>query len=830
MAIAKVIFNDGSSTTTWMDVTQDTVVSSNLLSGESATRADGVSILGTYVPPSFSTMSSTYTPTETTTTITPLSGYDGFSQVKINGISSTYVGTGITRRSAADLASNGAYITAPIGYYSSAVSKAVATATQATPGITVTANGLITATATQTAGYVVAGTKTSTSQLTSVAGTTVTPTTASQLAVSSARWTTGSVYVGPIPSQYIVPTGSISISENGTYDVSAFANAVVDVPSSGGLYQVLSVIPKNGSQTIFPGSVSTIFSSSYKSGYSNNSSQALNSYFTNNAANKYYRINGQFNLSFSSNNANISATLSNVIFKGAEGTGAFTHYFMSNSEIISHPGLSVVMNGAPNVENFFYSRNAGGYTYIYMAWSGTRSQSYIAQNVTIDVADDETFQNYDAISQVNVLGLADVGVIDMSKITQHNAISNWIDSKATYIGPYAFTNIAVSNVTVPNASWIGTSAFEENAWIRTVSVPLVTEIEFNAFAYAGSLSSIYCPNVVSLGASAFRNTSLTSFEGSKVESIDYDAFRNANKLSAVSFPLVTLVSSGTFAYCSSLANVYIPNLTSVYENAFASCIVLPSINFLALTTISGTSTFANCRSLSYANLPEFSNVFGSLMFQSCSSLTTFIAPKLNNVAWGMFSSCGLLSDLQIGSNVSFIGSNAFLNCSALSSIDLTKAVNVYMQAFNGTPITSFAFPSVATVRNGVFKSNGTVLKVDYPIATTCESQAFMAASNLTTVCFRSGVASITSSVFMSCYNLLSLYLLGSTMATLVNTMVFYNTPISTYTTSTGGVYGSIYVPSSLYASYIAATNWKTYSARFVSMTDAQISAFLSSLG
>lgn len=49
MAIAKVIFNDGQTTETWMDVTQDTVEAGNLLAGETATRNDGVSITGTVV-------------------------------------------------------------------------------------------------------------------------------------------------------------------------------------------------------------------------------------------------------------------------------------------------------------------------------------------------------------------------------------------------------------------------------------------------------------------------------------------------------------------------------------------------------------------------------------------------------------------------------------------------------------------------------------------------------------------------------------------------------------------------------------------------------------
>ena len=79
------------------------------------------------------------------------------------------------------------------------------------------------------------------------------------------------------------------------------------------------------------------------------------------------------------------------------------------------------------------------------------------------------------------------------------------------------------------------------------------------------------------------------------------------------------------------------------------------------------------------------------------------------------------------------------------------------------------------------------------------------------------VTTIGSYAFASCYNLLTLSLPGNSVVSLASTTVFNSTPISTYTTSTGGVYGSIYVPASLYNSYITATNWSVYSARIVSI-------------
>lgn len=98
-------------------------------------------------------------------------------------------------KTSTDLTASGSSIVVPAGFYANDASASVATATQATPSITVSSSGLITASATQSAGYVSSGTKSATSQLTTQSGKTVTPSTSTQTAVSSGRYTTGAVYV-----------------------------------------------------------------------------------------------------------------------------------------------------------------------------------------------------------------------------------------------------------------------------------------------------------------------------------------------------------------------------------------------------------------------------------------------------------------------------------------------------------------------------------------------------------------------------------------------------------------------------------------------------------
>lgn len=130
----------------------------------------------------------------------------------IDGSGNKITGT-LPIKTANDLTTSGATVVVPSGYYQTQTSKSVTTTTQTTPIISVDAAGKITASATQTAGYVSAGTKSATKQLTTQAAKTVTPTKSNQTAVASGTYTTGVVTVGAIPDKYVDVSG-VTASES----------------------------------------------------------------------------------------------------------------------------------------------------------------------------------------------------------------------------------------------------------------------------------------------------------------------------------------------------------------------------------------------------------------------------------------------------------------------------------------------------------------------------------------------------------------------------------------------------------------------------------------
>ena len=226
--------------------------------------------------------------------------------------------------------------------------------------------------------------------------------------------------------------------------------------------------------------------------------------------------------------------------------------------------------------------------------------------------------------------------------------------------------------------------------------------------------------------------------------------------------------------------------------AFYRCTALSSVSFPA-AEILRVSAFCSCSALAEANFPEVLSI-DAYCFENCNALATASFPKATIIGTAAFRSCAALSAVSFTVAES-IGASAFQSCTALTGANFPEAASVSARAFAScTSLATAVFPKLKSVVMQTFQDCTALSLASFPEATAIGSLAFG-----------------------NCFNLVSLYLLGSSFCTLTSKTAFNSTPIGGYSAS-AGQFGSIYVPASLYSLYTATgQNWYSFSSRFVSV-------------
>ena len=759
--------------------------------------------------PSLQSKTKSYTPSETaqSETVSADSGYDGLSSVKVNvgTISSTYVGSGIARKSSSDMTVSGAIVTAPAGYYSSAGSKSVSSMTLPTSASS-TASGTSKATIGRSTsdqyiniptGYNSAaayykvsavangteGTPTATKGTVSNHAISVTPSVTNTAGYISGGTKTGTA-VSVSASELV--SGTLTISSSGTKDVTNYASA--SVAAGGATASATKGTVSNNSVTVTPSVTKT---AGYITAGTSSGTAVTVTASELVSGNKEITENGT-DIDVT-NYATVSVDVSESYTCTISGTGDSSWCYVQ----VNQTGTKHYTNG----DTFTYAYGDNLYFY----YKGTSTGASISINsIVVDSTTSVTARSYtitcphcDMAIEMSYGALASIDITvaqtQMASLTANGFCS---------VGQYSFANVVVP----------GMGEDELREYLRR-NVTTFTTIDWPsntvtigpyAFASCSAFNPSSLPNTLTtISTHAFdgcTKLSLTSLP-STVTSIGQYAFQNCNKLALTSLPSgITKIDSYAFWGCNQLALTSLPSgVTTINTHAFNGCTRLALTSLPSGVTSIGASAFITCTSLALTSLPSGITKIDGNTFQGCTGLTTMTIPSgVSSIGAYAFYQCSGLTSVSLPSSLTSISNNAFSGCSGLTSISCDGAITT----MNAAAFTSTSSTGAMSLVSASFPNMNPSATLSTVFGSTT---AAYACQSLKTVDIgrSSGIA---ANAFANCYALDTLILRKTgSVCTLANVNAFLNTPLRGYDSKTG----TVYVPSALIATYKTATNWKT---------------------
>ena len=230
--------------------------------------------------------------------------------------------------------------------------------------------------------------------------------------------------------------------------------------------------------------------------------------------------------------------------------------------------------------------------------------------------------------------------------------------------------------------------------------------------------------------------------------------------------IVAKVMGDTAAVQQTLLRISITNsVTTIRASAFSNCRALQSISIPNSVTGIGDNAFNNCFVLQSASIPNNVTSIWDSAFNNCYALQSVSIPNsVTTIGIGTFKGCYALQSASIPNNVKSIWDYMFGNCYSLQSISIPNSVTIIgNHAFNNCySLQSIVIPnSVKSIGDNAF---------NYCHASEYDFSQF------------SKVPTISASAF---------------------TGIFSST--------------KILVPSSLYDTWVAATNWTKYANYIVAV-------------
>lgn len=289
--------------------------------------------------------------------------------------------------------------------------------------------------------------------------------------------------------------------------------------------------------------------------------------------------------------------------------------------------------------------------------------------------------------------------------------------------------------------------------------------------YLRSSSKEYFPTENTISERMFTSRGLqTILLPKSVTSIDDYAFSSCHSLNKVVIceNSVKTIGNNAFEYCSSLADIVLPEgVTTIESGAFWSCSSLSDIDLPEGVTIIGHGAFHDCEKLSSVTLPNSLTTIEDFAFSGCNGLTITIPDNVESMGILTFSDCTGLNITIPGRFLTKMGSPIGSESKDVhvTIAEGTTAVEEY--AFQKLPgLISVTIPeSVTSIGHAAFWQCSGLTNITIPNSVTqIDNSAFADCTSLTNVTLPDGLISLGEYVFSGCTKLSDINIPGKITA------------------------------------------------------------------